>query len=130
MTSDEIREWADTLIRNQTKILHAEHLVFGQVVQFFDGETNKWKSTVNGEEVPAPVVVLDTGDAFRAEPSKFVAMNPAAVRFYEALQIGVAGLIAVGARNANAAGVAAEVGYALTIAALRAQLAQLERSQG
>jgi hypothetical protein len=128
---DEIREWADALIRKQAWVLHLEALAVGPVKAFYDGVSSMWTSTVDGQPVPDPVLELENGHAFIASPAKFQEMNAASMRFFASLQHGISGLVSVAARSAAATGVSPETGYALTISALRAQLVALEtKTQG
>lgn len=105
-------------------VLHVPTLVVGTVrARWYAGQ---YVSLVNGEPVPGDVLELDDGNAFVARPGAFLTMGKAEVRFFETMQEGLAGLVAVAARGGTASGVEPETGYTLTVAALRAQLAALE----
>lgn len=121
-----LKAWADRLIAKQLWVLHAPTLTVGPARNFYDGVENKYRSTVNGQEVPAAVLELETGHGFVADPEKFVELDAPAVRFYVGIQQGLAGLVRVAATGAAGAGVGQEAGFALVVSALRAQLAALE----
>lgn len=122
----DLREWADGLIVRRAWVLHTETLVVGPVKNFFDGEATKYKSTIDGVEVPAPVLELENGHGLRAVPELFIELAPADMRFYMALQQALRGVVELSAKSAAATGVEAQKGFALTISALRAQLVALE----
>ena len=121
-----LKAWANDLIEKQKWVLHVPTLAVGPAKKFYDGAENKWKSTIDGREVPAAVLELETGHGFVARIDSFHVLDNAQLRFYVAMQQGLAVLVGVAARNAGAQNVDPRAGFALTIAALRAQLAALE----
>ncbi len=119
--------WGRDLALREAWVIHEPSLTVGPVKKYWDGTTEKFSSPVNDLEVPAPVLELVTGHAFVARRrDDFVELDARALRFYEAIQSGLSGLIVVSGRNAAASGVPQDVGLALTVAALRAQLAAIE----
>lgn len=129
MSEIDVREWANSLLEKQAWVLHTPTLSVGAVRRFYDGEETKWRSTIDGNEVPSPVLELETGHGFIANPEVFVEMSAAELRLYVAIQQGLSTLVAVVARNASTQGVRPHAGFALLIAAFRAQLAALERPE-
>ncbi len=105
-------------------VLHVPTLVVGRVkARWYDGQ---FVSPVNGKAVPGDVIQLEDGNAMVAKPGVFLKMGKPEIRFFQTVQEGLAGLVAVAAKTGHGAGVDLETGYTLTIAALRAQLAALE----
>lgn len=122
----ELKEWANALLEKQAWVLHVPTMSVGPAKKFYDGAESRWRSTIDGQEVPAPVLELETGHGFVARMDSFHVLDAAQLRFYVAIQQGLAGLVGVAARNAGAQGVDPRAGFALVISALRAQLAALE----
>ncbi len=119
--------WGRDLALREAWVIHEPSLTIGPVKKYWDGTTEMFSSPVNDLAVPSPVLELVTGHAFVAKrQDEFVELDARAIRFYEAIQAGLTGLIVVSGRNAAASGVPQDVGLALTVAALRAQLAAIE----
>jgi hypothetical protein len=123
---DALKAWATKLVEKKQWVLHVPTLTVGPVKAFFDGTESRWKSTIDGGEVPAPVLELETGHGFVARESAFHVLDAAQLRFYIAIQQGLAQLVGVAARGAAGEGVDPRAGFALVISALRAQLIALE----
>lgn len=126
-TKEDLASWADGLIVRQAWVLHVATLTIGPVKHFYDGETTKYKSTIDGGEVPSPVLELQTGHGFvSTDPTGFVELSAADVRFYLSLQIGFRGICELSLKNAVATHVPMSKAQILLVAALRAQLQALE----
>jgi hypothetical protein len=118
MSTPEVDAWGADLVARGVTVLHKRTLVVGKVVKYYDGETERSGNCF------APVVELEEGHTFVAQPEKFVELDAQAVRFYSGIVQGLAAIVKVAARTAPTLGSAR--GIDLTVAALRAQLAALE----
>jgi len=107
-------------------LLHVPTLFVGTVAKAWDGDAEKYVSAVNGLEVLDPVIEFEGGASMVAVRANFIALELQERHYFEALQKGFAGVLAVAARSAAASGVNPRLGFALTVSALRAQLREME----
>lgn len=128
MNFEEVKAWADDLIANGRWLVH-QHGRVGRAHKFYDGVEVKYVSKVNGDAVNGPVLELDTGNGFVADPAAFSVLTASEVAFFAAFNDALNGLI-VGSISAGAAsGMKAFEGLRLMKCAMRAQLAALEASR-
>lgn len=118
--------WGKDLEKREAWVIHEPTLAVGPVKKFWDGVDEIYVSPINGAACPGAVLELETGHSLVAVFEHFIELDENAIRFYAAIQQGLAGLIVVSARNASASGVTQDVGIALTVAAFRTQLAAIE----
>jgi hypothetical protein len=109
-------------------VFHIPTGTVGKAKKFWDGVTERWLSPLNNRAVEVAVLELEDGNAFMAtNPDDWTALTNAEVRYFNALQQGLGGLIQVAARNASSQGIPLEAGLSITVSVLRTQLAALER---
>ena len=119
-------EWARGLAARGAWVLHADARVIGQVQEVFDGVEKRWMS--GGEPVAGPVILLKNGHALVAKAGAFVELGAQDAVFAQEFQAALAGTIALSVARARELGIRRGVGVHVICAAMRAQLAQIERA--
>ncbi len=126
-TIEELRAWADGLMVRKAWVLHLSTLAVGPVKFFYDGDATKYVSSIDGQEVPSPVLELESGHALTAsDPTVFAELSAHDMRLYMALQMGLRGICELAVKNAKASGVTQDKAQTLLVAALQAQLTALQ----
>lgn len=74
--------WVFDLQAKGALVMHIASWRVGKIENFFDGVQNVYESPHDGTPVTAPVVVLDTGDAFVADPAMFRVLNEAETKLF------------------------------------------------
>ena len=110
-------------------VLHPATGVVGRAKRLWtSNEGDRWVSPVNGNEVKAPVLELDTGDAFVITEDAFVPLTAKEVEVYEAFQNMVTSATEVAGTLAAASRVPLETFAALGAAALGTQQRALQKA--
>lgn len=122
---EETKAWADAAIVAGDRLLHVPTLTVGIPTRLCDGD---WVSPVNDRASPGLVLVIEPGHGFMAKKENFFALRGGAAQFFDSMQQGLAGLVAVAARCAEQNGVEMDVGLTLLLSAMRMQMAALEAS--
>lgn len=87
----------EELVEKRGLVLHNETQTLGRAVAYFDG-VDRRSLGLDGKEVPAPVLQLDTGDTFVVKPYAFTPLSDREAAFVGNLQSMVrdAAMIAIG----------------------------------
>lgn len=134
-TEQEVRgPWSiDEAIQRKAWVVHVETGTVGQMVKFYTGlDDDHYVSTLSKEPIPAPVVELDTGDAFVLKGADtFACLTEAEAAIYASFTQMLAAGVTITAKTAAAAKVPMGTYLVLVRAAIRLQercvLAALER---
>lgn len=67
--------WAKDFVDRQATVMHLPTGTIGRVQKLFDGQGQLYVSPVNQTPVKSPVLELDSGSSFVAEPGQFIEFN-------------------------------------------------------
>ena len=125
MTSDELKQWGERLASERGWVFCPSTGLVDEVAEFYDGEDSAYVSTVNGQPVSSPVVVLRRGDAVLLDADKIIELHEREAEFFQMVVVHVASLVAQMAQVAGAQRLPAPTTGVLLKAALQAQARHL-----
>lgn len=119
--------WALPLVGKT--VLHVPTRTIGLVATFFDGEARQFVSKINGQPVPAPVLLLEDGNAFTARVEEdFAPLERHEAEYFAAVQSSLALVTTALVQEAQKRGITEPKTVALLLAsAMKTQAAAIER---
>jgi|SRR6266850_185091 len=121
-------EWAKKLVDEGAFVFHMPTKSIGRVAKLFDGRGEQYVSTLTQQPTQGPVIEMANGASFVAKPGEFMRLEEREAEFYVRAVDLVGGLSLELGRLAVAHRVRPTTCAVLLAAALRAQVAELERA--
>lgn len=83
-----IAEWAEKAIADKAWLFHEPTHALGVPIKFYSGlMADQYVSSINGEPVPGPVIMLESGHGLLAKPENFVLLTEKEIQFFTAAQL-------------------------------------------